>query len=363
MKPHGPLPSAPNTGASQRSRSHGVTLVELMIALAFGLVLILATLSIYMANRQTFNQVENLARLNENARIAFDLLGRDFRETGATPCDGGAITVVLNKPSLTNWGGTQRGITPYGKTQALPNRSFGSAAAQRVNNTDAIVLTNASDDQGVIAASHDTNLAVVTLNKIGPGFALNDLVLVCSATKGFATLFQVTNDATNSTTLKHEKTISTESGNYTKALYKSGEAISPLTVGGDSVAGANISKVNTVTWYIANNGRGGRSLYRVVNANSPEEMVENIANMEIEYLVFDGINTDPFDYVISTNYATTVPRPKGVTSGTYAWWPDSFKITAARITLSLQTPGRVGTDGQVITRQVTTVFSLRNQIF
>jgi hypothetical protein len=93
-------------------------------------------------------------------------------------------------------------------------------------------------------------------------------------------------------------------------------------------------------------------------------MVENVTNMEIEYLVADAIKSEPFDYVISTNYATTAPKPKGNTSGaSYSWWPTNFRLAAARITLTLQTQESVGTDSRPIVRKLTTVFSLRNQIY
>ena len=89
-------------------RSKGVTLIELLIAMAFGLVLILATMSIYMANNQTFRQVENMSRLNENARIAFELLGREFREAGSTPCTSNIISNILNNKTLVNFELVQR---------------------------------------------------------------------------------------------------------------------------------------------------------------------------------------------------------------------------------------------------------------
>lgn len=40
----------------------------------------------------------------------------------------------------------------------------------------------------------------------------------------------------------------------------------------------------------------------------------------------------------------------------------NFKPVAARVTLTLQTNEAVGTNAQVLTRQVSTVFTLRNQI-
>lgn len=361
--------SAPALSLStRRYRTRGVTLIELMIALGFGLVLILATLSIYLANKQTFRQVENLARLNENARIAFELLGREFREAGATPCGNSQVSNILENPSAINWGGTQKGITPYGKTQVLPAKDFGTGTAQRVSGTDAVVISTGSSDMGISVESHNANAASLKLNKLGSGFSDGEIILACDFR--FATIFEISNVQSTNVTLVHNTGNSSYpgEGNCTKVLYKAGEQVSCSSTNGDPINGATIVKVTSTSWYIANNGRGGRSLYRIATPSvTPEEMVENVTNMELEYLVEDAVESEPFDYVISTNYNTTsgtMPRPKGSTSSsTYTWWPSSFNPIATRITLTLQTPEAVGTNSQRLSRQVSTVFSLRNQIF
>lgn len=349
----------------RQKHMRGVTLIEMMIALGFGLALILATLSVYVANKQTFRQVENLARLNENARIAFELLGREFREAGATPCGNATVSNVLNDSSVVNWGGTQTGVTPYGKTQDMPTKAFGSGAGERVSGTDAVMISLGDNDSGISVESHNANAASLKLNQFGSGFVDGEIIMACNF--NFATIFQITNVQSTNVTLVHNTGNSVSPGNCTKVLYKSGVQVSCATTNGDSIEGATIVKISSVSWYIANNGRGGRSLYRLRRStNTPEEMVENVTNMEIEYLVADAIGSEPFDYVISTNYNSatgTVPRPKGDTSGsTYAWWPTNFKPVAARVTLTLQTNEAVGTNAQVLTRQVSTVFTLRNQI-
>jgi len=363
--------SAPALSLSTRHyRTRGVTLIELMIALGFGLVLILATLSIYLANKQTFRQVENLARLNENARIAFELLGRDLREAGATPCGVSDISSTLKNPGSMAWGttGAKKGITPYGKTQTLPNKAFGTATAERVSGTDAFVVYMGSSDDGITVESQPAGGAAnLKLNKLGSGFVDDEIIMACNT--NFATIFQITNVNENTVTLVHNTGVGKH--NCTKILYKPNvifDCNSPPTGAGESIEGATIVKVSSFTWYIANNGRSGRSLYRISGAtNTTEEMVENVTNMEIEYLVDGAKEAEPFDYVISTNYNTTsgtTPRPKGSTgTSAYSWWPSSFNPIATRVTLTLQTPDAVGTDGQRLSRQVSTVVSLRNQIY
>lgn len=80
----------------------GVSLVELMVALTLGLFLILGAVTIYNQSRSTYRVTEAVARLQETARYAFDVLEpevrmasfwglnnrSDYLENGATPTEG-----------------------------------------------------------------------------------------------------------------------------------------------------------------------------------------------------------------------------------------------------------------------------------
>ena len=57
----------------------GVSLIELMVALLIGLFLIFGAVTIYQQSRTTFRTTEAVARLQETARLAFDVLEADVR--------------------------------------------------------------------------------------------------------------------------------------------------------------------------------------------------------------------------------------------------------------------------------------------
>jgi type IV pilus assembly protein PilW len=67
----------------QKSRGHrriaGVTLIELMVALAIGSFLMIGALTVYVQSRATFRANESISRLQENARYVFDVVGPDVR--------------------------------------------------------------------------------------------------------------------------------------------------------------------------------------------------------------------------------------------------------------------------------------------
>jgi type IV pilus assembly protein PilW len=69
-------------------RQSGLTLIELMVALAIGSFLMIGAITVFMQSRTTFRVTESLARLQENARYALDAIEPDIRMAhywGLTP--------------------------------------------------------------------------------------------------------------------------------------------------------------------------------------------------------------------------------------------------------------------------------------
>lgn len=91
------------------NRQTGVTLVELMVTLVIASLLILALVAVFLSSRTSFLTQEQLARLQENGRYAFESITRELKEAGfrretweppalgfplvtANAADGGAVT-------------------------------------------------------------------------------------------------------------------------------------------------------------------------------------------------------------------------------------------------------------------------------
>jgi type IV pilus assembly protein PilW len=60
-------------------KQNGMTLIELMVALAIGAFLMIGAITVFMQSRTTFRITESLSRLQENARFALDVLEPDVR--------------------------------------------------------------------------------------------------------------------------------------------------------------------------------------------------------------------------------------------------------------------------------------------
>ena len=62
-----------------RRLQHGMTLIELMVALAIGAFLMLGAVTVFIQSRTAFRVTETMSRLQENARFALDTMEPDIR--------------------------------------------------------------------------------------------------------------------------------------------------------------------------------------------------------------------------------------------------------------------------------------------
>jgi len=65
-----------------RSRQNGVSMVELLVAMLLGLFLLYALVEILINGKQSFSSASHLSRLQENGRIATNLVMSDLKRAG-----------------------------------------------------------------------------------------------------------------------------------------------------------------------------------------------------------------------------------------------------------------------------------------
>ncbi|WP_027707094.1 PilW family protein [Zooshikella ganghwensis] len=73
------------------NKQKGLSLIELMIALVLGLLLVAGVIQIFLGTSQTYRLTGDIARVQENARFALDILARDIRMAGYSDPDKGEI--------------------------------------------------------------------------------------------------------------------------------------------------------------------------------------------------------------------------------------------------------------------------------
>lgn len=327
----------------------GFSLVELMIAMLLGLFLIGGVISVFLSSRQIYRQNENLARIQENARYANEVVGRSIREAAGIPCGSNMPTAnVLNSPTANWWSNWGDGIHGYEGTETLPAQATGTGATQRVNGTDAVIIYSSTENNGVVVTDHNPASAQFKVNTTAHEFVDGDIVLVCDYKQ--AAIFQITNASPSNVTIVHNTGVAgVAPGNCSKGLgYPT-----VCTTNGTAYTfenGGFLTKLSVNAWYIGFNGRGGRSLYRVALSRSggsaatvTEEFAEGVTDLQIQYLAKDASGNLPVSYVDATS----------ITNWT--------RVVAVRMVFTLQSLENVGTGNTALTRTWNTVITLRNR--
>jgi type IV pilus assembly protein PilW len=89
-----------NRNLQQRTRAHGVSLIELLVAVTIGGLLIFGATKVYVDSRATYEVNETAARLQETARYALSVIEPDIRMSNYWGLIKGAL-LVTNKASQT----------------------------------------------------------------------------------------------------------------------------------------------------------------------------------------------------------------------------------------------------------------------
>ena len=304
----------------RRTAQVGVSLVELMIAITLGLVAVGAAMSIFLANRKSFALVEGLARVQENARFAVDMLSRDIREAGNAVCGGNLTSVNIvspNVPSGNAWATWDRGLVGDDWNSGF-SAPTGSSPLQ-IANTDSLLLWSASSGGTPIQITeHAINTGTFTASTT-PGYAPDDVVTACD---GSQLVTFVVGSVTN-------QTVGYSNGaSLTKAI----------------AAGGFLNTLSAELWYVGQSTTGAASSLRRISrtkttgSTQNDEMVEGVTNMQIQYLLGDAT---------AAPAATSYVDAASVTDWT--------KVIAVRITLTLATQDSVGTTGSANTTVSRTV--------
>lgn len=329
-------------------RMAGFTLIELMIGLMLGLMVTSAAIGIFISNSNIHRATESLGRIQENARVAFELMARDIREGGGNLCSRNLpIANVLNNAG-TDWWASAPAIRGYGGGQAFPDRPFGSAAGQRVAGTGAIEIVS-SGTVSVTIDDHAAANANFQVNTQDHGLAPGDILIACDQRQ--ATIFQMTGPGqagvgVRNRTIVHNRGGGSSPGNCSQNL--GFDPVNPCPSPGQAeftyAPNSQLARLRAVRWYVGHNGRSGRSLYQMALRNNGlqvEEVAEGITNLDFTFLPIGGTA-----YVAPTAVA------------------DWSQVVAVQVTVTLQggITERVGTDGAVLQRQFAHVVTLRNRL-
>jgi type IV pilus assembly protein PilW len=227
-----------------RARMAGLSLIELMIAMVLGLIVMGAAFAVFMSNQNTFGANEGLNRMQENARVAFELMSRDIRAAGGSACSNMSVVESTDARSV-----AFRDMPVSGTATSLTVVSGDDTAYRVVNSTSSSVRLDPAQ----------------FTNDATEAFREGDLLMLCNARKTFL--------VTADTVTADEVTYSTLPGAYDPT---DDEYAPPAAV--------VLARFRDVRWFVGANTRGGSSLWMSRLGGAAEEVAEGISALQLEYL-------------------------------------------------------------------------------
>ena len=149
----------------RRQQSQGFSLVELMISMALSLFLMLGVMYLFISTNKSWALNDELARMQENARLTFDILGRYIRSASYTGCPAQvSVANALAADSIDReWmAHFDKGIFGF---------TAGSETQQRVDSlalSEALVVHSLDMGQGFVVLSHSTDASCLLYTSPSP---------------------------------------------------------------------------------------------------------------------------------------------------------------------------------------------------
>lgn len=303
--------------ATIRVPQRGVTLVELMVAIAIALIVSAAVIAIFVSSKKAYVTQDKLARVQENGRFAMHYLMQDLRTAKHMGCLKSVVNVVrknLNSTANDFNVGSHTGVSAFGVDPkigpadplARPIEGIDNVVATSVwapsglsvtnslsnlpkysvptNTTDMLTIRRAITVAQVAAPMTAEN-AAVTVNTTNL-LQTNQIALIANCNAG--DVFQISGINTATNTVQH--------GMAGGAGFVPGNWTAEFGKAYGNADGAEILQPVTRIYYIANGASGIPSLWRQENGTAIE-LVEGIESLQILYGVRNGPTKQPVRYL------------------------------------------------------------------
>jgi type IV pilus assembly protein PilW len=241
----------------------GVTLIELMVALALGLLITVAMLKVYVDASGLYRFNEGLARVQENGRFALEFIRRDARVAGFWGCYSEAPLINGVSSDSDAWPGQLPVDQPVGHITGSNDDGLNSA--------DSITFRSASGSGTLVNAPMivaSDSISVNSVATITSGMA----VLISDCDNG--DIFQVTD--TSGASLAHAAGTSSNNSADLSTAYASGSRVYQARQSTFCIApGADTSQPSLRRLHNPSPGE--------TCASDGNELVEGVENMQILY--------------------------------------------------------------------------------
>lgn len=295
----------------------GLSLIEVMIALALGLLLIIGAGQIYLGSKMSYRVNEGLAHIQEAGRFASETLARNIRMAGFQGCMG----LDRLKPNILATGiSAAAAFHNDGIVTGVNNVASGTKAGSIAvrPGTDMLTVRYASPVAAKLSSDLVSADAALVLTANPAEIKVDDAVFITDCVN--ADLFRVTGDAsgaTNPLILRHD-----DSGNTSSSLskaYRRDALVMPL---------------ESKTYFIGETGdtnQQGQPIYALyerslkAGVEMSEQLLEGVENMQIQfgrdqngdgevddYVTAAALSSSNFDRIIAVRVALLLSSVEAV---------------------------------------------------
>lgn len=188
----------------------GLSIVELMVAMALGLLIIGGILYTFISSRPVFTANDAVARIQEDGRIAMERLTREVRQAGYTGC---ANSTDINPTIIAdvNKDGVVDVTAPAGSGIQVFDNGTGwvnPTGVVRVAGTDVIQIRGIGSCQRRLTGNMTANNANIQIGSNPCGWAADQILVIADCAN--VDIFAATNVSTGSVTIAHANSKNTD---------------------------------------------------------------------------------------------------------------------------------------------------------
>ncbi len=313
-----------------RTSNRGFSLIELMLALALGVVITSGIVQLFVGNNQTYTTLQGQSRLIEGARYALDFVSESARAGGYFGCDpdldkryttlnqdlDNTFEMNLLQPisgfdyvggggtSMTDWMPSAASLPRVGAATTTPVPANGLNFANIAPDSDILAVRRVDPPGERISAIVQPDANPVVIEDDGNvTFAANDFAVISDCEQ--ASVFRITGVNDLGGTIELNRAENTGPGS---AIFqnRAGATLSEQNVAYGAATnsqGTTVARLFTEVYFIAdsastnNRGQTPLSLWRKSGAAAPVELVEGIEDLQLWF----GIDSTPNDNINAPN--------------------------------------------------------------
>lgn len=262
-----------------KRRQGGLTLIEIMVALALSAILLSGVAALFVEMRHSSRVERSLGEIQSGGRYSILQMARELRMAGYYGCNvSGTVINTLTDPSAYAFAFDTpvegHDFASAGTwNPALPT-TISSLSPPPDDNSDILTIRSISPDSTNITAHPGGSPPGSAALIVGDITDLQQFDIVLAMACPNAAAFQITNSNFSAVGLVHNTGLGTP-GNATSNLQS-------------NFTGGQLAKISTKTYFVRTDASGVPGLWMVEANNAPVELVSGVEALRVQY----GEDTD-----------------------------------------------------------------------